>query len=359
MRTRQGLVCISILFLLSFNAFAGWGDRIVWQKPDFKSAQWHFGVGFMPQEDKFGEVNLNWHAQLGGDIPLYINYNPFVIETGLRFLNKAALLDGGGYNSFAEMAGVLELPVRLGYDYPLGRDFSLRFSAGPYLSYMFRANGLHFGVEPSLMLKYKNVGFGLQYSAPLVKGYTNEIGNTIMATFSVRFGKKAWKGIGIGVAVAGATALAVAAAFVQQDIDQTASPAYVNDRGDVFSDNAETDDAERKDQAKARKERAEEKAKLELENRQRSWEIKNSHTYTMMFHSALDHLASIHAGSATYSKYSIKEIQAERREWQAKIKEYRATWKEKTGYEMSKVIPVNVLENWNPSDAEIARIFSK
>ena len=164
-----------------------------------RKALWRFDASAMPQSGLpdygYGSM-VDLSAMLGGDIPLNIGDASLTLETGLRYLYRNVFLDKDD-EMFSDV-NYLEIPARLAYDIPLGdSNFNLRIGAGPYFSYMFsEESGLGVGIEPAISLNYKKIGLGLYYSVPFYTSYAGGGKSIAMINLSIRFGGKAWIGIG-------------------------------------------------------------------------------------------------------------------------------------------------------------------
>lgn len=216
------------------------------QRNSYKDpALWNFSVGAM-SHTSYGEHLFDWSLMLGGDIPIRLGGNPFTLETGLRYLNQKTSIfgdylyteyDEDYYEYYEGNSSILEVPLRLAYDLRLAKDFSLRFSAGPYLSWLLsEPGGINIGIEPSVALKYKYVSLGLQYTAPVSQGFKNEYSHVPMLTLGIRFKSSAWKYIGEGLTVVGAGLGAYAATMSAGTAQQNTMapnnyPSVINSNG--------------------------------------------------------------------------------------------------------------------------------
>ena len=198
------------------------------------SALWNFTVGGWMAKDVEDKSKFAWFLQLGGDFPISIGNKSFVLETGARLFNRDIFVEDEGTLYYGNSI-FLEIPLRLSYDIPLAKDFDLRIGAGPYFSYLMNdPKGVHVGIEPSVVLKYKNFSLGLQYSLPLYEGYKNELKKFPMLTLGIRFKTKDWDKIAAGLSVVGTTATALANA-----INGNEGSLGSNDFGNIVSGNDE------------------------------------------------------------------------------------------------------------------------
>lgn len=55
------------------------------------------------------------------------------------------------------------------------------------------------GLEPAVSLRYKKFSVGLQYSAPVIKGFDSKGATVAMLNLSIRFGKNGWQNIATGL----------------------------------------------------------------------------------------------------------------------------------------------------------------
>jgi len=165
------------------------------------NALWRFDLSAMPHSGRGEYENsvLDFSLMLGGDIPLRLCNTDFTLETGLRYLNRQGCVEIGPGIVMAN-ANYLEAPFRLAYEMPLGRNLALRMGAGPYLSYMMdEGGGIQVGLEPAVSLRYKKFSVGLQYSAPVIKGFDSKGATVAMLNLSIRFGKNGWQNIATGL----------------------------------------------------------------------------------------------------------------------------------------------------------------
>lgn len=182
---------------------------------------WNFKGGIMPitaqHVDKDDEYRLNWMAGLEIEIPLSKMLN---LETGLRYKNE--VLCFGEYDD-NDVTNHLELPVRLTYKQKLGNNLSLHTGIGPYVD----AITLVSGIEPSIVVNWKSLSFGVTYNNPcFYKGGYNgdiKINSGLMLTLGIRFHSRAWKYIGPGLLAAGAVAGTVYAATQGNNSDSNYS----------------------------------------------------------------------------------------------------------------------------------------
>ena len=166
-----------------------------------RNALWRFDLSAMPHSGRGEYKNsvLDFSLMLGGDIPLRLGNTDFTLETGLRYLNRQGCVEIAPGTVMAN-ANYLEAPFRLAYEMPLGRNVALRMGAGPYLSYiMDEGGGIQIGLEPAVSLRYKKFSVGLQYSAPIIKGFDSKGATVAMLNLSIRFGKKGWQNIATGL----------------------------------------------------------------------------------------------------------------------------------------------------------------
>lgn len=168
-----------------------------------RQSKWLFSLGAMPHSTyEEGLTNLSWMAMLGGDFPVTISGCDLSLETGLRYMNLNYGVKVTDY--IYSSASLLEIPVLLCYDLQIADNLSLRFGAGPYFSYLAESGGgLMIGLEPKVVAKYKNVGLGVHFSAPLYKGFDGEKKNFPMLTLNFTFGGKTWKHIATGLEAVG------------------------------------------------------------------------------------------------------------------------------------------------------------
>ena len=198
---------------------------------------WNLKGGWMSREAYFYDTHSSdsrekenfqeWMAGLEIEIPLNDKLN---LETGLRYKRHHSFVEneytiktvGSSYtrteNRQFEAKSLIELPLRLTYKQPLGKDFSLHVGVGPYMSFIpdgswrfYRNenntnNGwsdskwgdqLQVGLEPSVAINWKCLSLGATYNIPcFYKGYKDENKPIVMATLGIRFKSSAWKYVG-------------------------------------------------------------------------------------------------------------------------------------------------------------------
>ena len=198
---------------------------------------WNLKGGWMSREAYFYDTHSSdsrekenfqeWMAGLEMEIPLSDKLN---LETGLRYKRHHAFVEneytiktvGSSYtrteNRQFEAKNLIELPLRLTYKQPLGKDFSLHVGVGPYMSFIpdgswrfYRNenntnNGwsdskwgdqLQVGLEPSVAINWKCLSLGATYNIPcFYKGYKDENKPVVMATLGIRFKSSAWRYVG-------------------------------------------------------------------------------------------------------------------------------------------------------------------
>ncbi|MBP3767075.1 MAG: outer membrane beta-barrel protein [Prevotella sp.] len=198
---------------------------------------WNLKGGWMSREAYFYDTHSSdnrekenfqeWMAGLGIEIPLNDKLN---LETGLRYKRHHSFVEneytiktvGSSYtqteNRQFEAKSLIELPLRLTYKQPLGKDFSLHVGVGPYMSFIpdgswrfYRNenntnNGwsdskwgdqLQVGLEPSVAINWKCLSLGATYNIPcFYKGYKDENKPVVMATLGIRFKSSAWRYVG-------------------------------------------------------------------------------------------------------------------------------------------------------------------
>lgn len=198
---------------------------------------WNLKGGWMSREAYFYDTHSNdsrekenfqeWMAGLEIEIPLSDKLN---LETGLRYKRHHSFVEneytiktvGSSYtrteNRQFEAKSLIELPLRLTYKQPLGKDFSLHVGVGPYMSFIpdgswrfYRNenntnNGwsdskwgdqLQVGLEPSVAINWKCLSLGATYNIPcFYRGYKDENKPVVMATLGIRFKSNVWKYVG-------------------------------------------------------------------------------------------------------------------------------------------------------------------
>lgn len=198
---------------------------------------WNLKGGWMSREAYFYDTHSSdnrekenfqeWMAGLEIEIPLNDKLN---LETGLRYKRHHSFVEneytiktvGSSYtrteNRQFEAKSLIELPLRLTYKQPLGKDFSLHVGVGPYMSFIpdgswrfYRNenntnNGwsdskwgdqLQVGLEPSVAINWKCLSLGATYNIPcFYKGYKDENKPVVMATLGIRFKSSAWRYVG-------------------------------------------------------------------------------------------------------------------------------------------------------------------
>jgi hypothetical protein len=169
----------------------------------------------------------DWTLGIGLEIPIGDTWN---IETGLRYKEAYRVYEEDWGNGYAKnyangkTVRMLEIPIRLAYKYALSDQWMLHAGIGPYVSNDLFTNqtDTQIGLEPSLVLYWKNLNVGLNYDLPFYKATNGSqksrcaTNNTIMLTLGIRFKSKIWKYVGAGALAAGTIATSYLEATQQQ-----------------------------------------------------------------------------------------------------------------------------------------------
>ncbi len=126
---------------------------------------------------------------------------------------------------------MLEIPLKLDYEWRWNEQNALRFGAGIYGSYLFDDldgnRKFLVGIEPSVTYCHRSFSVGVSYTNPLIIKEPNySLASNLNLTFGIRFNSGGWANIGRGLAVVGTAGLAVANAYYGNVSDNTGGTAY-------------------------------------------------------------------------------------------------------------------------------------
>lgn len=195
--------------------------------PNEASAEvfWEFQFGGMAKQktakDDFRVKSCDRWQAFGGFglfIPLS-SRTPLMLETALRYRNAPLVYSGGLiYHTSISRVNMLEIPLKLDYEWRWNEQNALRFGAGIYGSYLFADldgnRKFLVGIEPSVTYCHRSFSVGVSYTNPLIIKEPNySLASNLNLTFGIRFNSGGWANIGRGLAVVGTAGLAVANAY--------------------------------------------------------------------------------------------------------------------------------------------------
>ena len=190
---------------------------------------WEFSTGFMIRHQDYyiQEKVRDLSFMLGAEAPLTIGNIDFLVHGGLRYLNRKTTNEASPGDFYVYHC--LDIPVKIDYELPIAKNFSLMIGTGPYYTHVFDEllDVNIFGFEHEVALRFKNCSLGLQYSTPFYNKYEYSDAEYCTINFSIRFNNKAWRGIGIGLASAAVVAAAVGT--VVDGGNQSSNTAYYPD----------------------------------------------------------------------------------------------------------------------------------
>lgn len=208
--------------------------------PNEASAEvfWEFQFGGMAKQktakDDF-RVKSSDRWQAFGGFGLFIplsSRTPLMLETALRYRNAPLVYSGGlFYHTSISRINMLEIPLKLDYEWRWNEQNALRFGAGIYGSYLFDDldgnRKFLVGIEPSVTYCHRSFSVGVSYTNPLIIKEPNySLASNLNLTFGIRFNSGGWANIGRGLAVVGTAGLAVANAYYGNVSDNTGGTAY-------------------------------------------------------------------------------------------------------------------------------------
>lgn len=258
---------------------------------------------------------------------------PFYIETGAGYRTKLVISQANDYkfdpidltSTYSEIdkyfdnyyGHFIEMPVKVGYEFPLKGKNSFLVGVGPTISWCSKkgkGDPWTAGINASVSFKHRSLNVGLSYSNPLFyNGLRDYFKNSINVTIGINFGIHIWNKIGNGMLVAASAMGDVSGAYLNangvnsENINEYGSSGYT-----TFTESENTDVSDRST-GNGGNEKSENKKK---------YNISEQNAYNTDKRTYANYESMLIKAFLYPENYTASEVKG----WQSKMKNLRVKW---------------------------------